>query len=229
MSSLASFFLRLGFSADLLTSLSLGPSLVKTVALTGLLRRVGLFLSCFSLENALAIREERIPLNAVTGICLLLLGLFFLSHDSNSETWVCEFRWEISPRVSLSDAWVTGRGSPYYPMDNRVVAVRDVDVLPRCPMLRLLLFLVWSRVTICRVAVRDSGMWSSRSLPRVWIMILVGLRAHAPCGRVPVILSHGVVGAWPFWILSGVGLEPIAYYVTRACGLVDTIRHQLLK
>ncbi|GJT33616.1 hypothetical protein Tco_0924035 [Tanacetum coccineum] len=117
MSSLASFFLRLGFSADLLvllflltclcrgatsgpsrewtllflssnrvkTSLSLGPSLVNTVALTGLLHRVGLSLSCFSLENALAVREKRVPLDTVTGLCLLLLGLFFLSHDSDSE------------------------------------------------------------------------------------------------------------------------------------------------
>ncbi|GJQ93739.1 hypothetical protein Tco_0004878 [Tanacetum coccineum] len=78
------------------TSLSLGPSLVNTVALTGLLRRVALSLSCFSLENALAVREDRVPLDAVTGLCLLLLGLFFLSHDSDSENWVCEFRWELS-------------------------------------------------------------------------------------------------------------------------------------
>nr|GEY35347.1 hypothetical protein [Tanacetum cinerariifolium] len=68
-------------------------------------------------------------------------------------------------RVSLSDAWVTRRDSPYYPVDNMVVAVRDVDVLPRCPILCLLLFLVWSRVTICRVAVRERGLWSLRSLP----------------------------------------------------------------
>ncbi|GJY48797.1 hypothetical protein Tco_0438753, partial [Tanacetum coccineum] len=34
--------------------------------------------------------------------------------------------------------------------------------------------------------------------------------------------SRGAVGAWPFWILSGVGLGPIAYYVARACGPVDT-------
>ncbi|GJW69446.1 hypothetical protein Tco_0123870 [Tanacetum coccineum] len=61
------------------TSLSLGPSLVNTMALNGLLRRVGLSLSCFSLENALAVREERVPLDAVTGLCLLLLGFLFLS------------------------------------------------------------------------------------------------------------------------------------------------------
>ncbi|GJY17967.1 hypothetical protein Tco_0389458 [Tanacetum coccineum] len=33
-------------------------------------------------------------------------------------------------RVSPSDAWVTGRGPPYYPMDNRVVAVRSTSVIP---------------------------------------------------------------------------------------------------
>ncbi|GKC83089.1 hypothetical protein Tco_1138806 [Tanacetum coccineum] len=53
--------------------------LVNTMALNGLLRRVGLSLSCFSLENALAVREERVPLDAVTGLCLLLLGFLFLS------------------------------------------------------------------------------------------------------------------------------------------------------
>ncbi|GJW32010.1 putative ribonuclease H-like domain-containing protein [Tanacetum coccineum] len=38
--------------------------LVNNVALTRLLRRVGLSLSCFSLENALVVREERVPLDA---------------------------------------------------------------------------------------------------------------------------------------------------------------------
>ncbi|GJZ18385.1 hypothetical protein Tco_0554508 [Tanacetum coccineum] len=59
--------------------------LVNIIALTGLLRRVGLSLSCLSLENTLAVCEGRVPLDAVTGICLLFLGLFFLSHDSDSE------------------------------------------------------------------------------------------------------------------------------------------------
>nr|GEW38960.1 retrotransposon Gag domain-containing protein [Tanacetum cinerariifolium] len=172
----------LQFPADL--HWSTRPSLVNTVALIGLLRRVGLSLSCFSLENALAVREERVLFDAVTRLCLLLLGLFFLSHDSDSENWVCKFRWELSPRVSLSDAWVTGRGSPYYPVDNRVVAVRDVDVLPRCPMLCLLLFLVWSRVTVCRLAVRDRGMWSSRSLP-----LCVD---YDPCGDAGLMLIVAV-------------------------------------
>ncbi|GJS89708.1 hypothetical protein Tco_0772344 [Tanacetum coccineum] len=261
MSSLASFFLRLGFSADLLvllfllaylcrgatsgpsrkwtllflspnrvkTSLSLGPSLVNTVVLTRLLRRVGLSLSCFSLENTRAVREECVPLDAVTGLCLLLLGLFFLSRDSDSEDWDlivmffanfpklvrgetlrittgclltplagcvpdCEgfLLRKITPlalpqegdpaiklgceskRVSLSDAWVMGRGSPFYPVDNKVVDVRstDVDVLARCPNLYLLLFLAWSRVTICR------------SLP-----LCVG---HVPCGAVGLMLLVAV-------------------------------------
>ncbi|GKD59101.1 zinc finger BED domain-containing protein RICESLEEPER 2-like protein [Tanacetum coccineum] len=69
------------------TSLSLRPSPVNTVALTGLLRRVGLSLSCLSLENTLAVCEECVPLDAVIGLCFLLLGLFFLLHDSDSENW----------------------------------------------------------------------------------------------------------------------------------------------
>ncbi|GJY81650.1 gypsy type transposase [Tanacetum coccineum] len=93
-------------------------------------------------------------------------------------------------RVSLLDAWVTGHGSPYYPVDNRVVAVRNVDVLPRCPMLCLLLFLAWSWVTICRVA---------------------------PCASYA---SRGAVAACSLWILLGVGLGPIVYCAARACGLL---------
>nr|GEU34588.1 zinc finger BED domain-containing protein RICESLEEPER 2-like [Tanacetum cinerariifolium] len=79
------------------TFLSPEPSLVNTVALTGLLWRVGLSLSCLSLENTLEVCEGRVPLDSVTGLCLLFLGLFFLSHDSDSENCVCEFRCELSP------------------------------------------------------------------------------------------------------------------------------------
>ncbi|GKD48537.1 hypothetical protein Tco_1277513 [Tanacetum coccineum] len=68
--------------------LSQGPSLVNTVALTRLLRRVGLSLLCLSLENTLAVCEGRVPLDAVTGLSLLFLGFFFLSHDSDSENCV---------------------------------------------------------------------------------------------------------------------------------------------
>ncbi|GJW51827.1 hypothetical protein Tco_0093178 [Tanacetum coccineum] len=75
----------------------LRPSLVNTVALTRLLRRVGLSLSRLSLENTLAVCEGRVPLDAVTGISLLFLGLFFLSYDSDFENCVCEFRCELSP------------------------------------------------------------------------------------------------------------------------------------
>ncbi|GKD69523.1 hypothetical protein Tco_1323613, partial [Tanacetum coccineum] len=112
------------------------PSLVNTVALTGLLRRVGLSLSSLSLENVLAVCEERVHLDAVTGLCLLFFGFFFLSHDSDSENLVCEFRCELSSQTSLSDAWVTGRDSSNYPVGNRVVAVRNVDVLPRTVAVR---------------------------------------------------------------------------------------------
>ncbi|GKB14246.1 hypothetical protein Tco_0848169 [Tanacetum coccineum] len=79
------------------TFLSSGSSLVNTMALTGLLRRVSLSLLCLSLENTLAVCEGRVPLEAVTGLCLLFLGLFFLSHDSDSENWVCEFRYFPKP------------------------------------------------------------------------------------------------------------------------------------
>ncbi|GKB04128.1 hypothetical protein Tco_0832271 [Tanacetum coccineum] len=81
--------------------LSLGPSLVNTVVLTGLLRRVGLSLFCLSLENTLAVCEGRVPLDAVTGLCLLFLGLFFLSHDSDSENCAYDFRCEFSPEDFL--------------------------------------------------------------------------------------------------------------------------------
>nr|GEU29935.1 hypothetical protein [Tanacetum cinerariifolium] len=63
-------------------------------------------------------------------------------------------------RVSLSSAWVTGRASSYYPVDNGVVAVKSTssfDVLPRFPMLCLLLFSAWSRVTICCEMIRARG------------------------------------------------------------------------
>ncbi|GKF35565.1 hypothetical protein Tco_0112323 [Tanacetum coccineum] len=79
------------------TFLSLRPSLVNTVAFTELLRRVGFSPSCLSLEKALAFCEGRVPLDAMTGLGLLFLGLLFLSHDSDSENWVCEFRCELSP------------------------------------------------------------------------------------------------------------------------------------
>nr|GEW17668.1 hypothetical protein [Tanacetum cinerariifolium] len=106
--------------------LSPGPSLVNTVALIRFLRRVGLSLSFLSLENTLAFCEGRVPLDAAIGLCLLFLGCLFMSHDYDSDKCVCKFQCELSPRVSLSDAWVMGRGSPYYPVGNRVVTVSDV-------------------------------------------------------------------------------------------------------
>ncbi|GJR65930.1 hypothetical protein Tco_0011995 [Tanacetum coccineum] len=74
-----------------------GTKLFGSILLAEYIRRkVGLSLSCLSLENELAVCEECVPLDAVTGLCFLLFGLFFLSHDSDSENWVCEFRWELS-------------------------------------------------------------------------------------------------------------------------------------
>ncbi|GKB16196.1 hypothetical protein Tco_0850119 [Tanacetum coccineum] len=73
------------------------PSLVNTVALTGLLWRVGLAPLRLSLENALAVYEGCVPLDAVVGLCLLFLGLLFLFHDFDYENWVCEFRCQLSP------------------------------------------------------------------------------------------------------------------------------------
>ncbi|GJV74634.1 hypothetical protein Tco_1506218 [Tanacetum coccineum] len=57
-----------------------------------LIRRVGLPHSRLSLENALAVCEGCVPLDAMNGLYLHFLGLLFLSHDSDSENWVCEFR-----------------------------------------------------------------------------------------------------------------------------------------
>ncbi|GJY80793.1 hypothetical protein Tco_0493544, partial [Tanacetum coccineum] len=63
----------------------LWPNLVNTVVFTGLLRRVGLFPLRRSLENTLAVCEECVPLDAVTGLCFLLFGFFILLYDSDSE------------------------------------------------------------------------------------------------------------------------------------------------
>ncbi|GJY61213.1 hypothetical protein Tco_0461870 [Tanacetum coccineum] len=167
------------------TFLSPRPSLVNIVAFTGLLRRVGLSLSCLSLENTLAVCEGRVPLDAVTGLDLLFLGLFFLSRDSDSENCVREFRCELSPRASLSDAWVTGCCSPYYSVDNKVVAVRSTSVMlpPFC------------RVVAKRYAVVDCEAHAPCRC--VWIVSLAELREpctllscgiRTPCGRAPVML-----------------------------------------
>ncbi|GKC31394.1 hypothetical protein Tco_1038688 [Tanacetum coccineum] len=84
------------------TFLSLGPSLVNIVAFTRLLQRVGFSPSYLSLEKALAFCEGCVPLDALIGLGLLFLGLLFLSHDSDFENWVCEFRCELSPKTPLA-------------------------------------------------------------------------------------------------------------------------------
>ncbi|GJS68365.1 reverse transcriptase [Tanacetum coccineum] len=85
----------------------------------------------------------------------------------------------------------------------------NIDVLPRCPMLCLLLFLAWLRVTICRVAVRDCGLWSSRSLP-LCVMILAELWGSSTLRPYASYASRRAVPACPLWILLGVRLGPIA-------------------
>ncbi|GJY05984.1 hypothetical protein Tco_0371924 [Tanacetum coccineum] len=112
-------------------------------------------------------------------------------------------------RVSLSDAWVTGQGSPYYTVNNRVVAVRSTSVmLP----------------PFCRVRYMIAGCEAHTPCRYAWIMILVGLRGSCSLLSCASYTPRGAVDAWPLWILSGVGLGPIAYCVAWACGPVDTIR-----
>ncbi|GJW51164.1 hypothetical protein Tco_0092515 [Tanacetum coccineum] len=82
--------------------LSLAPSLVNTMVLIGLLWRVELDSSFLSLEKTLGLRPGRVFLDVVYGLGLrLFLVLLFLSHDSDSESWVfsfvCAFRRELSP------------------------------------------------------------------------------------------------------------------------------------
>ncbi|GJX81216.1 hypothetical protein Tco_0329365 [Tanacetum coccineum] len=105
--------------------------------------RSGLVIPCM---NPYILMHSGAPLTCILSALNLSMKA---SVDSPS---LCLIWWISTRGVSLSDAWVTGRGSPYYPVDNKVVAVRDVDVLPRCPVLCLLLLLVWSWVTIYRVA-----------------------------------------------------------------------------
>ncbi|GJU08131.1 hypothetical protein Tco_1124561 [Tanacetum coccineum] len=201
------------------TFLSLGPSLVNTVAFTGLLWRVGFSLSCLSLEKALAFCEGRVPLDVVTGLSLLFLGLLFLSHDSDSENWdlivvffanfmkfICGEVPRITVRrVSLSDAWVTGRGSPYYPVDNKVIDVRNVDVLPRHPITAELVLLV-GVCGLCFLAdPRDSCfLW-----PRA---------DYVPCGSVELLGHFGsfqVLGLGQLPIMwSGLAARMILHVIT---------------
>ncbi|GJV20155.1 exosome complex exonuclease RRP44 homolog A [Tanacetum coccineum] len=187
---------------------------------------------CLSLENALAVCEERVPLDAVTGLCLLFLGLFFLSHDSNSENWVCEFRYFLlrkvaplalpregdpaiklgceSKRVSLSDAWITMRGSPYYPMGNGVVVVRSTS----------------SRVNVCRGVARDCGPgfipcgvaepcslplradYDSRGTAKLMLLAAVCRLCFLRGGWRLVALDPFRRWAWAHCLLYGPGLRP---------------------
>ncbi|GJV79425.1 hypothetical protein Tco_1515295 [Tanacetum coccineum] len=117
------------------TSLSLGPSLVNTVVFNGLLQRVGSFPSRRSLENTLAVCEERVPLDAVSG----LWGNEVIVVRSTSMMLPAFVAW--LPRLSLSSS---------------VIPIKNVGVLPRSLMLCPLLFLAWSRVVACLVVVHVS-------------------------------------------------------------------------
>ncbi|GJV55505.1 hypothetical protein Tco_1456510 [Tanacetum coccineum] len=59
----------------------------------------------------------------------------------------------VGGRVSLSDAWVTGCASPYYPVDNRVVAVRSTSVMlpPFCKLSIIAAAKVSHFEILCRV------------------------------------------------------------------------------
>ncbi|GJT92815.1 hypothetical protein Tco_1081660 [Tanacetum coccineum] len=112
--------------------------------------------------------------------------------------------WERGPAIGLwcksnvAGAWVTRRGSPNYPVGNRVVAVRSSSVIPS---------------PFCSVVTGDRLSWNGTRLrPRLrslrnyrahalcycmWTMLLTELRSscslqncgvHAPCGHVQVML-----------------------------------------
>ncbi|GJX50750.1 hypothetical protein Tco_0277595 [Tanacetum coccineum] len=69
------------------TFLSLPPSLVNIVALTGLLWPANLDSSCLSLEKTIGLGEGWVLLDMVLGLGFrLFLVLLFLSHDSDSES-----------------------------------------------------------------------------------------------------------------------------------------------
>ncbi|GKA71204.1 hypothetical protein Tco_0777343, partial [Tanacetum coccineum] len=102
--------------------MSLSPSLVNTVVLTGLLQQAGFVTSRLSLEKILALCERRVSLDTMKGLgFLFFISLLF---------WL----------VSLSMAWVTREDLPYYPMGNRVVAMRSTSLIAsRCAEVNVLI------------------------------------------------------------------------------------------
>nr|GEZ39231.1 reverse transcriptase domain-containing protein [Tanacetum cinerariifolium] len=100
---------------------------------------------------------------------------------------------------------------PHPPPSCGMARREDVDVLPGCPMLCLLLFLVWSWVTICHVAVRDRGLWSSYSLPMCV--------DYDPCGVAGLMLLAAVCQLYfsqsGTWILATVHLSSFPAFDVR--------------
>ncbi|GJZ59976.1 hypothetical protein Tco_0615792 [Tanacetum coccineum] len=185
------------------TFLSLGPSLVNTVVLTRLLRRVGLSPSCLSLENTLAVCEGRVPLDAVTGLCLLFLGLFFLSHDSDSEN--CAYFSKLIRRETPKIA----DGCLLTPLVGCVSDCRIGGSVGECHC--------WTPESRDEVRLITCGACSVRACRAAELMFLAAM-----CRLLLVewSVSRCMAVSDPF------GLGPVTCCEAWACGPVNTIRHQ---
>ncbi|GKF27629.1 hypothetical protein Tco_0093971, partial [Tanacetum coccineum] len=90
-----------------------------------------------------------------------------------------------------------GRGSPYYPVGNRVVAMRSTSVTPTpfCSVGALVIVII-SRVIVCRGVARGCGLdcvpcGTAEPVLLATVCGLCSLRncgVHAPCGHVQVML-----------------------------------------
>ncbi|GJW61990.1 hypothetical protein Tco_0111325 [Tanacetum coccineum] len=119
------------------------------------------------LKNTLAVREGRVPLDAVAELSILSLGLFSLSQDYDSENCVREFRCELSPfpeAYPREDTQNYRRGllAPFAGcVPDCEIGRGTLTFFPKSHVLSLTLF-GWSRVTVCRVAVRASQGYMER-------------------------------------------------------------------
>nr|GEW70485.1 hypothetical protein [Tanacetum cinerariifolium] len=192
------------------TFLSLGPSLVNTVALTGLLRRVVLPHSRLSLEDALAVCEGGVPLDAVIGLCLLFFGLLFLSHDSDSDLVVMPFT--NFPKFIHEEVPRDAIGCLFTPSVDRV---SDYEIGWSLGLVYWLAHFLgecrcqthgswgevhpitqWSRVTVCRGVARGCGLdcVPCETVESVLLATVCGLRSlqncevHALCAHMQVML-----------------------------------------
>ncbi|GJX66778.1 hypothetical protein Tco_0301121 [Tanacetum coccineum] len=101
-------------------------------------------------------------------------------------------------RLDCRPTVAVGRGSPYYPVGNRVVAVRSTSVIPS-PFCSVFTgnCLSWSGTRL-RPGLRSLRNCGARAPCHcVWTMLLTELRSscslrncgvHAPCGHVQVML-----------------------------------------